>query len=72
MIAKIYLTKQEITTISQKAELLSNIENDTYIEISIDDDRIVVDVPNAVRSTQKEPLKKEEVDIFELGGAGKD
>ena len=72
MIAKIYLTKQEITTISQKAELLSNIENDTYIEISIDDERIVVDVPNLVRSTQQVAVNTEDIDIYELGGAGKD
>ena len=70
MQVKIYITKRELTHIIQQAMLIQDIDNETAIEVTIDDRRIAVDVPSVVRSTQRAVGLNEE--HYNLDVPGKD
>lgn len=51
---KIFITKAELTKVVQQATLINtDIEDDTLLSLTIDDNQIAVDVPNMVRSMQR-------------------
>lgn len=85
MQTKILLTKKEFTWISQQAQLINGeLQDDDIIDITIDDNRIAVGVPNMVRSTQRpvevnrneialgSAMSCEPNDIYNLDEPGKD
>lgn len=55
MQTKVLLTKKEFTWSMQQAELINNgeLREDDVIALTLDDNRIAVDVPNMVRSMQR-------------------
>lgn len=72
MQVKLYMTNLELTRVIQQAMLIQEMTNDTIIELTIDDHRISVDVPNVVRSTQREVGINNEKDPHNLEVSGKD
>lgn len=66
MQAKIFITKKELTQVAQQAQLINNgeVDDDSILSLTIDDNRIAVDVPNMARSLQREVVVDRDQEIF--------
>lgn len=62
MQVKIFITKRELTQAAQQALLINNgeLSEDEVLSLTIDDNRIAVDVPNMARSIQREIVVERE------------
>ena len=62
MQVKIFITKRELTQATQQALLINNgeLSEDEVLSLTIDDNRIAVDVPNMARSIQREIVVERE------------